>query len=94
LVVDPIRRAISPEGADESVADDEAHEGLLLGDAAEPHSDTSDHLVPNEQDELLGTVDRTEAVEDGVPWIPPESPTPEGTDEHGFPPRDAASDSF
>jgi hypothetical protein len=94
LVVDPIRRATSPEAADESVSDDEAHEGLLLGEAAEQHSDTSDHLAPNQADELLGTVDRTEAVEDGVPWVPPESPTPEGTDEHGFPPRDAAPDSF
>ena len=55
---------------------------------------SSDHLESHAEDELLGTVDRTEAIEDGIPWIPPESATPEGTDEAGFPPRDAKLDSF
>jgi hypothetical protein len=94
LVVDPLRRALSPEAADESVADEEQHEGLLLGDASREHTDTSEHLAPHSEDELLGTVDRTESIEEGIPWIPPESPTPEGTDESAFPPRDAELDSF
>jgi hypothetical protein len=94
LVVDPNRRATSPAAADESVSDEEQHEGLLLGEAPRDHSDTTDHLAPHAEDELLGTVDRTEAIEDGIPWIPPESPTPEGTDEAAFPPRDANLDSF
>ena len=94
LVVDPLRRALNPEAADESVATDEQHEGLLLGGASSEHSDTSEHLAAHAEDELLGTVDRTEAIEDGIPWIPPESPTPEGTDEAAVPPRDAELDSF
>jgi hypothetical protein len=94
LVVDPNRRATSPEAADENVNDEEQHEGLLLGDGPRDHTDTTDHLASHAEDELLGTVDRTEAIEDGIPWIPPESPTPEGTDEEGFPPRDANLDSF
>ena len=94
LVVDPLRRATSPEAADENVSDEEQHEGLLLGDAPRSHSDSSDHLASHAEDELLGTVDRTEAIEDGIPWIPPESPTPEGTDESAYPPRDAELDSF
>jgi hypothetical protein len=94
LVVDPNRRATSPEAADESINDEEAHEGLLLGDAPRMNSDTADHLASHAEDELLGTVDRTEAIEDGIPWMPPEGPTPEGTDEGGFPPRDAELDSF
>ncbi|HEY5086078.1 MAG TPA: BON domain-containing protein, partial [Gemmatimonadaceae bacterium] len=44
LVVDPIRRATSPEAADESVSDEERHEGLLLGDAPRSHADSTDHL--------------------------------------------------
>ncbi|MEO8946539.1 MAG: BON domain-containing protein [Gemmatimonadaceae bacterium] len=94
LMVDPLRRATSPEAADESVNDEEAHEGLLLGDAPRQRTDSSEHLASHADDELFGTVDRTEAIEDGIPWIPPESPTPEGTDEKGFPPTDAELDSF
>lgn len=94
LVVDPLRRAISPEAADENISDEAQHEGLLLGDAPRNHSDSSDHLASHAEDESLGTVDRTEAIEEGIPWMPPESPTPEGTDEAGFPPRDANLDSF
>lgn len=94
LVVDPNRRATSPEAADENVSDEAEHEGLLLGDAPRSHADGTDHLAAHAEDELLGTVDRTEAIEDGIPWIPPESPTPEGTDEAAFPPRDAELDSF
>lgn len=94
LIVDPLRRATSPEAADENVSDEEQHEGLLLGDAPRSHTDSSDHLADHAENEALGTVDRTEAIEDGIPWIPPESPTPEGTDEAPFPPRDAELDSF
>jgi hypothetical protein len=94
LMVDPLRRATSPEAADENVTDEQLHEGLLLGDAPQSQSDSADHLADHAEDEMLGTVDRTEAIEDGIPWIPPESPTPEGTDEAGFPPRDAELDSF
>ena len=94
LVVDPLRRSTSPEAADENVSDEEAHEGLLLGDAPRAHSDSTDHLESHAEDDLMGTVDRTESIEDGVPWIPPESPTPEGTGEKAFPPRDAKLDSF
>jgi hypothetical protein len=94
IVVDPNRRAQSPDAADENINDEEQHEGLLLGDAARGGSDTADDFPADPEDEQLGTVDRTEAIEDGVPWIPPESPTPEGTDESAFPPRDAKLDSF
>lgn len=94
LVVDPIRRATSPEAADENVNDEKRHEDLLLGGSPRDHSDDTAAQDPSAEDEMFGTVDRTEAIEDGIPWIPPESATPEGTDEPGFPPRDAELDSF
>lgn len=93
LVVDPLRRAISPEAADDHLADEAEHEDLLLGNRPPIQSDTAAHRRADEDAEYYGTTDRTEAIEDGVPWIPPESPTPEGTDEHGYP-YDAPKDSF
>jgi len=53
LVVDDIRRAVSPEAIDE-------------------------HLADEEDEDAMGTHDITESIEGAVPWIPPESPTPEG----------------
>jgi BON domain-containing protein len=94
LVVDPLRRAMNPEAADESINEDEAHEDLLLGDTPRANTDTTTHLADHAEDELLGTTNRMESIEDGIPWVPPESTTPEGTDEGGFPPRDAGLDSF
>ena len=78
LVVDPIRRAESPEAIDDHLADEAEHEGLLLGDRAVPLSPEAEHLEENLSAELQGTTDPREATEGGVPWVPPESPTPEG----------------
>jgi len=93
LVVDPIRQGISPEAADEHVVDEEQHEGLLLGDRVSPEEDESRHLAPDPEGELYGTADSTESTERGIPWVPPESPTPEGTDGTGTE-RDAERDSY
>jgi hypothetical protein len=91
LVVDPTRRAESPEAIDTHLADEEAHEGLLLGEGPDQQDDTARHLVDDQEAELYGTVDRTESMEDGVTWIPPESPTPEGL-EGTRTPKDAERD--
>lgn len=93
LVVDELRRPQSPEAIDEHLADEAEHEGLLLGERPDQQADTARHLAPDYDAEYYGTVDRMEAIEEGKPWIPPESPTPEGTDEAGYP-RDAERDSF
>lgn len=93
LTVDPLRRALNPEAADEAAADEADSEGLLLGEGADESSDTARHLQESADADTFGTADRTEAIEDGVPWIPPESATPEGTDERGYP-HDAERDSF
>lgn len=93
LVVDEIRRPTSPEAADEHEVDEQEHDGLLLGDTPRPFSDTSQHLEVEMDDEYYGTRDRMEASEEAIPWIPPDSPTPEGRDEHGLP-HDTEQDSF
>lgn len=81
IVVDPIRRAESPEAIDDHLADEEMHEGGLLGDRPAQSSDEAEHLNENVDTELFGTSDATEATESGAPWNPPTGPTPEGMDE-------------
>jgi hypothetical protein len=78
LVVDPIRRAESPMAIDEHLADEERHEGLLLGDRPVSLTDESQHLADSPEEEAEGTTDVGRSIEGALPWIPPESPTPEG----------------
>ena len=78
LVVDELRRATSPEAIDEHIADEEERGGLLLGDVPRPFSPEAEHLADMEPDDSVGTHDVQEAIESAEPWIPPESPTPEG----------------
>jgi hypothetical protein len=85
LVVDPIRRAVSPEAIDDHLVDEEEHEGLLLGDRSRPFSPEAEHLHEDDEDEVYGTTDVQAAIEGATPWIPPESPTPEGLDDQPRP---------
>ena len=78
LVVDPIRRAESPEAIDEHLVDEELHEGLLLGDMARPENPETERLHENIRSELFGTTDVQEAISGAIPWNPPDGPTPEG----------------
>ena len=78
IVVDPIRRAESPEPIDEHLVDEELHEGLLLGDRPRPEDPEAGHLHDNLRSELFGTADVQEAIGGAIPWNPPDGPTPEG----------------
>ena len=78
LVVDTLRRAVSPEAIDEHTADEEEHSGLLLGDVPRPFSPEAEHLADFSSRDTEGTHDVQDAIEGAEPWIPPESPTPEG----------------
>jgi len=81
VVVDPIRRAESPEAIDDHLANEEMQEGRLLGNRPPQSSDEAEHLTEDLDTELFGTSDATEATESGAPWNPPTGPTPEGMDE-------------
>ncbi|HEY4734104.1 MAG TPA: BON domain-containing protein [Gemmatimonadaceae bacterium] len=78
MVIDPIRRAESPEAIDEHLADEDLHEGLLLGDRARPDDPEADHLREDRRAELFGTTDVQQSISGAIPWNPPDSPTPEG----------------
>lgn len=78
ILVDPIRRAESPEAIDEHLVDEEQHEGSLLGDRVSSDDPEAEHLHEDLRAELFGTSDVQEAIEEGIPWNPPDGPTPEG----------------
>lgn len=78
IYVDTIRRAESPIAIDDHLADEQAHEGLLLGDRPRSESPEAERLVEDLPAELDGTADVGEAISEGIPWNPPSSPTPEG----------------
>ena len=77
LVVDPIRRAESPAAIDEHLVDEELHEGILLGDRPGNQDPEAEHLHEDIRAELFGTTDVQESIEEGIPWNPPDGPTPE-----------------
>ena len=95
LVVDELRRAQSPEAADDSVADDDEHSGLLLGDRSVPLSPEAEHLEADIYSRLFGTSDGGNPIQNGHAWIPPTSPTQEGEEgEEENPSDDANRDSY
>jgi len=80
IVVDPIRRAVSPEDIDDHLVSQDATGGLLLGDGPEQQMDEV-HLARGDEDvdeRLYGTTDVQDAIAHGTSYIPPTSPTPEG----------------
>jgi hypothetical protein len=78
IFVDPLRRATSPEAADDNLAEEEATEGRLLGDRPASLSSEDENRREDEDAQLYGTTDVSHAIEEGTSWIPPEAPTPEG----------------
>lgn len=78
IFVDPNRRAVSPEAMDEHLVDEDRREGVLLGDRTESRDPEDSEVTDDLDAELYGTADVRKAIEEGAPWIPPESPTPEG----------------
>ena len=78
IFVDPVRRALNPEAADDALAEEDATEGRLLGDRPVGISPETDLHEEDEEAQLYGTTDVGHAIEEGTAWIPPEAPTPEG----------------
>lgn len=77
LMVDALHRGEVPEAADEAAAlDDEVDE--QTGEPAMDQSDTAAHLVEDLEDETFGTHDMGQAIQDGIPYIPPDRPVSDG----------------
>ena len=80
LLVDPLRRAVSPEAIDEHLVEEEETSGRLLGDRAVPFAPEAEHVEEDLDARLYGTTDVQSAIENGTAWNPPDTPTPEGRD--------------
>ncbi len=82
IFVDPVRRDEEPEAADEAAARAAARgEDPLLGGSDLADTDDEAQLASDDDDaSLFGTRDIESVMENGVPWIPPSEPTPEGRD--------------
>lgn len=78
IVIDPLRRHESPIAIDEHLADEEKHSGLLLGDMPVPLSPETEYHAASASTDIAGTTDVQAAIGEGMTWVPPESPTPEG----------------
>ena len=81
IVVDPTRRAESPMAIDEHLADEAARAGTLMGDVALPLEPSAEYAAADQADtvgELDGSTDYEQVTQNGIPWNPPSSPTPEG----------------
>ena len=80
IVVDPIRRGLSPEAIDEHLADEAARAGTLLGDVPADGEPSAEYAADANVNEVgsAGSTDYEEVTQNGVPWNPPASPTPEG----------------
>ena len=92
LVVDTLRRAESPEAADDANAEDEELAGLQLGDRPVPLSPEAEHLEEDLDGRLFGTSDVGSAIQNGTAWIPPTGPTQEGVEQDNISP--SANDEF
>jgi hypothetical protein len=82
IFIDPIRRDEEPEAADDAVARAAASsdESLLGGSDLSDTDDEAQRASDNDDASLFGTRDIESVMENGVPWIPPDEPTPEGRD--------------
>jgi hypothetical protein len=82
LFVDPVRRDEEPEAADEAVARaaSRGEDPLLGGTDLSATDDEAQRATDNDDASLFGSRDIERVMEDGVPWIPPDEPTPEGRD--------------
>jgi hypothetical protein len=82
LFIDPVARDDEPEAADEAVAraEDRGEDPLLGGQDLASDDDEELRITDNDDEALYGTRNMEIVMEDGVPWIPPDEPTPEGRD--------------
>lgn len=82
LFVEKVWRDVEPEAADDAVARARSSEddSLLGGSDLSATDDAAQRAADNDDASLFGTRDLESVMENGVPWIPPDEPTPEGRD--------------
>ncbi len=81
LVVDELHRADLPEAVDEAVVAENELDDQLGGDTSQ-QSDTAAHLTEDLEAEAFGTHDPHKASDNGITYVPPDRPIPDGYGSH------------
>jgi hypothetical protein len=79
VVVDESARARRDPAADEAHIEDQ-QAAAQTGESGKATTDTAEHLHRDRSDRLYGTKDVKEAIEEGVPYTPPDQPVQEGVE--------------
>lgn len=79
LIVDELHRPFLPEAVDEATAA-EAELDDHFGGPSGQQSDTAEHLQEDLEGEAYGTRDMGKAILEGMTYIPPDRPIPDGYD--------------
>jgi hypothetical protein len=81
ILVDPVRRAETPMDVEDHLDAERTTAGTLMGEMPPQESDEV-HQARGDEDldeRMFGTTDVQDAIAHGTAYIPPESPTPEGS---------------
>jgi len=80
LVVDPVRRAETPQDVEDHIAMEAQSAGTIYGEMPPQESDEVHEARGDENldERMFGTTSVQDAIAHGTAYIPPESPTPEG----------------
>lgn len=77
LVVDELHRELAPEAADDAVVAD-LEVDVQYGEGDTRTEDTAEHLIEDLDGQTFGTHDMQSAIQEGMPYEPPDRPTPDG----------------
>lgn len=77
LIVDELHREIAPEAADDAAAADREVDDQR-GERNMSTADSAQHLIEDLDGQTFGTHDLQSAIQDGIPYVPPDRPMADG----------------
>ena len=78
LVVDELHRGHAPQAADDAVVADLEVDEQHGEEGDKTSTDTAEHLVQDLEGQTYGTHNMQSAIQEGMPYVPPDRPTPDG----------------
>jgi hypothetical protein len=77
LIVDELHREMAPEAADDAAAADREVDDQR-GERNMSTEDSAQHLIEDLDGQTFGTHDLQSAIQDGIPYVPPDRPMADG----------------
>lgn len=77
LIVDELHREMAPEAADDAAAADREVDDQR-GERNMSTADSAQHLIEDLDGQTFGTHDLQSAIQDGIPYVPPDRPMADG----------------